>query len=77
MAQPVRTTISFSAEATTVINACDPQNLSAFVSAAVEAYYVTEKQVLMAELNRCMTRAHELVPVLLPGQELILQKKKP
>jgi hypothetical protein len=74
--QPIRTTISFSEKATQIINAIEPLNLSDFVSKAVEGYYATEKQVMWQEYNTAFTKMRELLPILLPGKEAIIQDIK-
>jgi len=76
MVQPIRTTISFSDKATMIINCEEPHNLSDFVSKAVEGWYSDSKQVLWAEFNANMTKMQQLVPILLPGKEVLVQDKQ-
>jgi hypothetical protein len=59
-----------------IINCEEPNNLSDFVSKAVEGWYSDSKQVLWAEFNQALARTQELAPILLPGKEVQVVEPK-
>jgi hypothetical protein len=58
-----------------IINACEPQNLSDFVSKAVEETYSSQTQVIAKEFGATLARAQQLIAILQPDKEIIVKPK--
>ena len=76
MAQPIRTTISFSDKATAIINAVEPANLSLFVSDAVVMAYESAKAFQISQINEHIEKARQLAAISMPDKEIIIEDKK-